>query len=355
MGNQENSPATETPPSSANESRRTKKKLAKVAPEIFLENWRTALNGKEDPVRKLRPMLNAGFLGEITAEHVSQLVALMQGRPGLAERVALPLAWRERFGKVNPLSRRILIALRVSFASAISFAQDEFVGYRAARDIEAWVLEHAPKGSGIERDIWFRRFVVCLTKDSDSKTLIMGLVASAQIWMSGRGKKLDKRRSAEKSFVRGVVQALSSPSIGSGKLDLAVSGVEVVDTQFRDMLSRELNLQRQLRTQQDEIDALHKQVSKLDDGLAQAREESRQRATQNSELTQSLADADERYRLLDQHWRGVSEQELAKQSGSFREKVSQELEETLLALDRDNPNLEIALRRLRRIEDILKR
>jgi hypothetical protein len=50
----------------------------------------------------------------------------------------------------------------------------------------------------------------------------------------------------------------------------------------------------------------------------------------------------------------VSEQELAKQSGSFREKVSQELEETLLALDRENPNLEIALRRLRRIDDILK-
>jgi septal ring factor EnvC (AmiA/AmiB activator) len=151
------------------------------------------------------------------------------------------------------------------------------------------------------------------------------------------------------------MQAFSLPSISLSKLDLAISGVETVDAQFREMLSRELNLQRQVRTQQDGINALQTQVSSLDSDLAQAREESGQRATRLSELTQLLAEADERYRLLDQHWRGVSEQELAKQSGSFREKVSQELEETLLALDRENPNMEIALRRLRRIEDILKK
>jgi septal ring factor EnvC (AmiA/AmiB activator) len=151
------------------------------------------------------------------------------------------------------------------------------------------------------------------------------------------------------------MQAFSLPSISLSKLDLAISGVETVDAQFREMLSRELNLQRQVRTQQDGINALQTQVSSLDRDLAQAREESGQRATRLSELTQLLAEADERYRLLDQHWRGVSEQELAKQSGSFREKVSQELEETLLALDRENPNMEIALRRLRRIEDILKK
>ncbi len=246
-------------------------------------------------------------------------------------------------------------ALRISFASAIGFDQHEFVGYRAAHDVEAWVVEHAPKGSGVERDIWFRRFVVCLAKDTELKTAVAGLVASAQIWMSGADKHFGNRRLPEQSFVRGVMQAFSLPSISLSKLDLAISGVETVDAQFREMLSRELNLQRQVRTQQDGIDALQLQVSSLDSDLAQAREESGQRATRLSELTQLLAEADERYRLLDQHWRGVSEQELAKQSGSFREKVSQELEETLLALDRENPNMEIALRRLRRIEDILRK
>lgn len=355
MGNQENKPAAETSPAIANERLRTKQKPAKVAPETFVENWRTALNGKEDPVRKLRPMLITGVLGEITTEHVSQLLALLQGHPGSAERLALPLAWRERFGKLNALSRRLLDALRISFSSAIDFDQHEFVGYRAANDVEAWVVEHAPKVSGFERDIWFRRFVVCLAKDTELKTVVAGLVASAQIWMSGADKRFGNRRRPEQSFVRGLMQAFSLPSISLSKLDLAISGVETVDAQFREMLSRELNLQRQVRTQQDGINALQTQVSSLDSDLAQAREESGQRATRLSELTQLLAEADERYRLLDQHWRGVSEQELAKQSGSFREKVSQELEETLLALDRENPNMEIALRRLRRIEDILKK
>jgi uncharacterized protein YeeX (DUF496 family) len=136
---------------------------------------------------------------------------------------------------------------------------------------------------------------------------------------------------------------------------LVLSGVQAVEAQFQDMLSRELGLQRQVRTQQDEINDYQKRVTKLDEDLAQVREESSQRNDRIAELTQSLADDQEKYRLLDQHWRGVSEQELAKQSGSFRNKVSQELREALLALDRDDPNLEMGLRRLRRIEDILKK
>jgi len=196
---------------------------------------------------------------------------------------------------------------------------------------------------------------VCLLKDTEPKVLISGLVASTESWMSSSRKTLTKKKSAEQSFVHGIVQALSSPTIGAGRLGLALSGVQAVEDQFQDMLSRESGLQRQIRTQQDEINDYEKRVTKLDEDLVQVREESSQRNTRIAELTKSLADGQERYRLLDQHWRGVSEQELAKQSGSFREKVSQELREALLALDRDNPNLEMALRRLRRIEDILKK
>jgi hypothetical protein len=327
-----------------------------VAPEAFLENWKNVLNdSKEDPLRKLRPMLNTGFAGDVTNEHVSIVVQSLQQHPGLAERIALSLAWRERFGKLNSLSKKCLIELRSAFASSMSFEQNEFVGYRAARDVQTWIAERAPRNPPFERDNWLRRLVVCLLKDTEAKVLISGLVASTESWMSSSRKTLAKKKSAEQSFVHGIVQALASPTIGAGRLDLALSGVQAVEAQFQDMLSRESGLQRQIRAQQDEINDYEKRLTKLDEDLVQVREESSQRNIRISELTKSLADGQERYRLLDQHWRGVSEQELAKQSGSFREKVSQELREALLALDRDDPNLEMALRRLRRIEDILEK
>jgi hypothetical protein len=354
MGNQENSSANVTPPA-VDDNRATKKKPAKVTPESFLENWRNVFNGKEDPIRRLRPMLNAGFAGDVTNDHVSVLVQSLQQHPGLAERIALSLAWRERFGKLNSLSKKCLIQLRTVFANSIGFEQNEFVGYRAAGDVQTWIAERAPKNPSFERDNWLRRFVVCLLRDTEPKVLISGLVASTESWMSSSKQTLAKKKSAEQSFVHGIVQALGSPKIGAGKLSLALSGVQAVEAQFRDMLSRESGLQRQIRTQQDEINDYDKRVTKLDEDLGQVREESSQRNTRIAELTKSLADGQEKYQLLDNHWRAVSEQELAKQSGSFREKVSQELREALLALDRNDPNLEMALRRLRRIEDILKK
>lgn len=299
-------------------------------------------------------MLNAGVAGEITNEHVSQLVGSLQLRPGIAERLAVPLAWRDRFSKLNPLSKRLLGELRARFSNAIRFEQNDFVGYRAPIDIEAWVVEHAPKAPPVDRDIWIRRFVVCLLKDTETKALIKGLVASAQIWTSSDKPRRQTKEPAEGAFVRGLAQSLGSATISTGKLDLALSGIKVLEDQFQDMLSRELAAQRQIRTQQDSITHYADQVSKLEEDIAQVREESNQRSAQISELTLALTNAQEKYRLLDQHWRGVSEQELAKQSGSFREKVSRELHEALLALDRDNPNLDMALRRLRRIEEILK-
>jgi hypothetical protein len=47
------------------------------------------------------------------------------------------------------------------------------------------------------------------------------------------------------------VLALGTPAIGSSKLELILSGVAAVDTQFRQMLYRELNLERQIGSQRD--------------------------------------------------------------------------------------------------------
>jgi hypothetical protein len=349
MDNQENQAVSEVPTTPTKAAPKTKKP-AKVDPETFVANWRQALASEKDPVPKLRTMARVGFQGEVNGEHISQLVASLAEHRTVAERLVLPLAVQERFGKLKPLARRFLAEFRASFESGINYDRKEFSGYRAPRAIEDWVVEHAPSSPASERDSWLRRFAVCLLKDSEPKTVLVGLVAASRRWASSKGLKSSAE---DATFVRGIALALGPPAIGSNKLELILAGVAAVEEQFRQMLNRELNLERQIRTLQDSIDGLNKRILELEGSLASALADGEKKTARIAELEQSLSEAEERYNLLDRHWRGVSEQELTKQSGSFREKVSQELVEALLALDRENPNLEIALRRLRRIQEIL--
>jgi hypothetical protein len=241
---------------------------------------------------------------------------------------------------------------RGSFEKEINYEARDFTSYRAPRDIENWVGENAPAAPASDRDSWFRRFTVCLVKDCEPKSAVVGLVAAARKWTVSKGLK---RSSEQSAFIRGMVLALTPPVIGGNRLELILAGVAAVDEQFRKVLNRELDLERQIRTQQDNVENLNKRVAVLDSELVKAASEGDKKAALVVELEKSLSAAEERYNLLDRHWRGVSEQELTKQSGTFKQRVSQEVVEALLALDREGPNLEIALRRLRRIQEILSR
>jgi hypothetical protein len=350
MDNKESAEQSEIPQLQAKETTNHRKKPAKVAPEAFLAKWKEAVSSPKDPVAKLRSMVRAGFQGEIDGGHVAQLVASVSEYRVIAERLALRLAVQARFGKLNKLSRRMLNELRAEFQERIDFDALDFKGYRASRAIEDWVIEHAPSGSDSDRDSWFRKFTVCLLDDSEPKTVMVGLLAASRSWASSSQIKSSAEDAA---FVRGISLALSSPNIGASKIGLILAGVDAVNAELRKTLDHELDLERQIRTQQDSISSLNTRASVLEANLAESIADGAEKAAFIAELQQSLAAEEERYNLLDRHWRGVSEQELTKQSGAFREKVSQEVVEALLALDRENPSLEIALRRLRRIQEIL--
>jgi hypothetical protein len=343
-------PETNVPVSPPAEAPKSPKKAKKVDVQTFFANWGEVLASDRDPLPRLRSMVKVGFQGEVNAERLSQLRRSLSEHRVVAERLALPLAVQERFGKLKPLARRLLDELRTTFEREMSYDRRDFSGYRAPRTIEDWVAEHAPLTPASERDSWFRRFTTCVLKDSEPKTLLVALVAASRRWALSKGLKSSGE---EATFVRGIAVALGAPSVSSNKLELILAGVDALDDQFRRMLNRELDLERQIRSQQDAIDDVKRQLAELEGRLSEAHTEGEQKAARIAELERSAAEAEERYSLLDRHWRSVSEQELTKQSGTFRERVSQEVVEALLALDRDNPSIEIALRRLHRIQEIL--
>lgn len=324
----------------------------KPTAELFLSEWRAAVTSKKDPVSDLRARLKLGYAGEITEEHLTEMLSAFTDNDVILERLALPLAANERLGKPTALSRRFLRKVRASFEDSIHYDRAEFATYRGPQNIEDWVGHHAPETPAAERDSWLRRFIVCLVFDAESKTLLRGLLAASKRWLSSKGIKSEGK---DAPFIRGILNALAVPGISARRLELVLSGVQLLEDQNRRMLNRELDLERQLRSKTDEVDSLNKVVDSLRRDVAAFGEEDQNKSEKIAELERLLDDAKERHALLDRHWRGVSEQELTKQSGSFRVKVGQEVEEALLALDRQEPNTAIALRRLRRIQEIVSK
>jgi uncharacterized protein YlxW (UPF0749 family) len=115
-----------------------------------------------------------------------------------------------------------------------------------------------------------------------------------------------------------------------------------------------VELIRQVRSQDAEIEIARREKSSLENRVASEQEGKSAAQAEVKKLQEALKEANEKYLLLDQHWRAVSDQNLQKQSGSFRERIGHELQEALLSLERPTPNVSMALLRLKRINEIVR-
>jgi hypothetical protein len=109
-----------------------------------------------------------------------------------------------------------------------------------------------------------------------------------------------------------------------------------------------------IKGNQDTIRSQEQNVATLNSELEASKSESESKGSILAARDSEILTLKEQLTLVDRHWEGVSEQQLAKQGGALRTKVQHELREALLALDREDPNVQMALNRLRRIEGIVK-
>jgi F0F1-type ATP synthase membrane subunit b/b' len=121
------------------------------------------------------------------------------------------------------------------------------------------------------------------------------------------------------------------------------------------MRDTELKLSRDLAKSRDQIQLKDEAVVTLQQELSDARATAQQRSIELETSQQQLVEAEERYRRLDEHWKRSSATNVAKKIGSLSEEVRHEVQEAILSLDRDAPNLAMALNRLRRLHAIIER
>ena len=114
------------------------------------------------------------------------------------------------------------------------------------------------------------------------------------------------------------------------------------------MRDSELQSTRDLSDAREQVRIKSEAVTALQDELTDARA-----TIEKCKL--ELVEAEDRYRLLDEHWTRSSATNVAKKIGSLSEEVRHEVQEAILSLDRDVPNVAMALNRLRRLQAISNR
>jgi len=359
---------------SAGNAKPKKERPPKPTFELFLEQWRASLAVGKGGLGQIRSMLKKGFAGEAKHEYLLQLCDALTQNSAAAERIAVVLATQTRLGKLNSLSRSLLEQIRMRFCAGIEYHSDEFGGANGAQAVERFVESNAPRRRGNNRrdqpatgeqgrstteqseltaDSWLRQFFVCLCAEAEPKVFFNGTIAAGKWWLALNSRALAQGRD-DVNLARAVSNCLSTGTVSKQKLELIFTGINPLQHQFATLLNRELELSRRVQNRDAEIERLERGKADLEYGLAAAQAEATAARNTAAQTQQSLNEAQEKYQLLDQHWRAVSDQNLKKQSGSFRERVGLELQEALLSLERQTPNISMALRRLKRIDEILK-
>jgi F0F1-type ATP synthase membrane subunit b/b' len=339
-----------------------------------MERWRASLKDKNASLGRVRALLRNGFLGDATPEHLQEVTDILLENPRAAEKMAVLLATQKRVGKLSPFSHSVLERVRSKFAATIEYYSDDFGGAKGAFAIDHFVETSAPRRRGddpqrqsgtaegfrtgenastVTPDSWLRRFFVCLCAETEPTVFINGTIAAGKWWLTLHSNAFAAAR-GDADLARAVCNAICASDISKPKLELIFTGIAPLQQQFTLHLNRELDLMRRIQHRDDAIGTLKRENAHLESALATSQDETAAARAQVSELKHLLTEAAEKHRLLDQHWRAVSEQNLNKQGGSYRERIGHELQEALLSLGRETPNVAMGLVRLKRIEAILK-
>ena len=330
----------------------------------------TASDDPAKAARELHAQLKRGYVREIKPEQVRSLAEELLVKWAIGERLAVRLAVERRFGKPNLASKTMLNIFQGVFTRSLEFEASNFSGPRAVEAIEAWIEHNSstklssdclptrdqlPPHSveQLPPDSWFRRVFVCLSAHPEERVFVFGLLAVARHWVDLYKKKRGKGATNDRDLATIVSGVLLNAKLSSQRLEPVLAGAASIEEQNRQIRREETNLIRRLEHHQNRCDKLEQSNSELVANIEDLTQTNDDRNARIGQLEKNLAEAKNRYELLNQHWEGASQTKLEQQSASFSDSVGHELEEARLSLDRDSPNIEMALRRLDRIREII--
>jgi hypothetical protein len=325
----------------------------------------------------IRRILNVGFADVGTSQLIMQ-VAEALGAYTAADRWAVSAATREATGKLNRFQQQVLAEVRSHFARQIGFFELDLTRPNFKQEIEKWLRCSAPRrGAGpvqiaptdegtsaepsavpapreLPYDSWLRWSFVCVLSTSSSEKRMEGALTLIEFW-AGRAKENSKASQPEPELYRFIANVLGAEKPKRSRMAPVLNGLYALKGQLAGALRREGELDRDLGAARGELADLKLAETEVRGKLTDAQTAIEAQGAEIGKLKQNLSDAENRYQLLDEHWKRSSATSLARKIGTLTEELGHEVREAILSLDRESPNLIMGLNRLRRLQSIIQR
>lgn len=168
------------------------------------------------------------------------------------------------------------------------------------------------------------------------------------------GKKASEGVAIERQLVRTVGKLVQGKTIKTGQIRSMMAIVSAIEDALEIERASRKKAENQLTESRDLTRELDERIRSLADGTRQREQRIQELEVEIDGLHQAVKLGEERAIELDNHWRVVVTQEVAGERHRLRRQLDHELQEAILAINRENPNTEMAAQRLGRALKILQ-
>jgi len=348
-----------------NQKQSARPKQKKPGYTDFVVRLRASCQKSDDKaVKKVIKVLKAGFSERPEKEHLKEVTDLIDTWPAQTD-LGVQLALTARFGKASGFQGQVHAFLQTKFMRLTDFPVSTRSELHRLETLTEWltnVLTRKPKvlfyRSPAEDDVHekdentkrelLNALIVCILYEKDPQVLrtcaYMLLSERIKSYTSKSKSKLKPDHELYK-LLTGIISKARPSQLNRASI------IEVTRNELESKLGR---TQQQLMEMTEEAVKAEKSVSDLTSKLDNANSEISDRGKTIDSLISELEAEKQKYIALEKHMTDVSAAELAKLKGTIRKRISHEVEELQYCLDREDPNIEMALGRLTNITDFIK-
>ena len=342
-----------------------KAKLDKPAFKDFILKLRTTCQEFSDKaVTNVIQILKTGFNEKPNLENLKEVSELIDKWPAQSS-LAVQLSLANRFSKLKGYTRQVNYFLYTKYVRLTGFPIGSTTGVKRTEIVVEWLhnsLAATPRisinlkgddminhGGAINNtQLWLRALLVCILGEKDKQLLRECAYIFGSERLGAYSQKGHSRLNSDRELYKMIVNLINNPKPAHFNIALYLQEARLKLLNHLEAIQGQLEENR-IRANQAEV-----QVNDMTNQLKTAENLKLEHIERIKSLEKQIANEKQRYENLDKHWEDICSTELGKLKGSVRTSISHEVSEMRLCLEREEPNVEMALGRINNLMEYIE-
>jgi len=346
-----------------NSNKEKSKHLKKQKPEFqeFLLTLKTfiATQNKGDNIPKINNYIKKGFKGNIEPRHVDEILRELLGWKDLP-RLAMRMAVEASIGRPMALVEKLIVPIRDELARRISFpiarVRNVFDS-KMKSDLEDWIAKKSSEGA-LDAS-WVRDSLTCIMRENITEEEFAIIHSIVDSCCSRKIKTPRKKEVVQPkkytNYIKQIGTLFTSGQFKPSKFFLALDICKPFSDELKMKKIKLDDSNAELQIKNGELLELRKSLKSVNQELEEAHIGIEKLQQQVRLKEQALLDERERFRMLDEHWEKEVVRESQGKIFELKKYFEHEVREAKLSLDRESPNVQMALNRILHMEEYLNR